>query len=91
MVRSVPVILANRILWMLFSMEYLQYTGHVAEKCSNRDLSEDSMVIGTSGHRCRYRSMKKHMESAEKYSLYLCLYRAILKNEKKVVIKILTS
>lgn len=31
-----------------FNMEYLQYTGHVAEKCSNRDLSEDSMVIGTS-------------------------------------------
>ncbi|MBQ3389783.1 MAG: chloramphenicol acetyltransferase [Firmicutes bacterium] len=31
-----------------FNTEYLQYTGHVAEKCSNRDLSEDSMVIGTS-------------------------------------------
>jgi chloramphenicol O-acetyltransferase type A len=31
-----------------FNMEYLQYTGHVAEKCSDRDLSEDSMVIGTS-------------------------------------------
>ena len=31
-----------------FNTEYLQYTGHVAEKCSDRDLSEDSMVIGTS-------------------------------------------
>lgn len=33
---------------------------------------------------------EKNMESAEKYSLLLCLYRDILKNEK-VVIKVLTS
>ena len=32
----------------VFNTEYLQYTGQVAESCSDRDLSEDSMVIGTS-------------------------------------------
>ncbi len=31
-----------------FNREYLMYTSEVAESCSNRDLSEDSMVIGTS-------------------------------------------
>ena len=31
-----------------FNKEYLQYTIEAAEKCSDRDLSESSMVIGTS-------------------------------------------
>ena len=31
-----------------FNREYLQYTIEAAEKCSDRDLSENSMVIGTS-------------------------------------------
>lgn len=31
-----------------FNREYLMYTSEVAESCSNRDLSEDSMIIGTS-------------------------------------------
>jgi len=31
-----------------FNKEYLEYTELVAEKCEDRDLSEDSMVIGTS-------------------------------------------
>ena len=31
-----------------FNKEYLQYTIETAEKCSDRDLSESSMVIGTS-------------------------------------------
>ena len=31
-----------------FSQEYLTYTAQVAECCEDRDLSEDSMVIGTS-------------------------------------------
>lgn len=31
-----------------FNAEYLKYTGQVAENCSDRDLSEESMVIGTS-------------------------------------------
>ena len=31
-----------------FNGEYLQYTAQVAETCQDRDLSEDSMVIGTS-------------------------------------------
>ena len=32
----------------MFNREYLEYTGKVAETCQDRDLSEDSMVIGTS-------------------------------------------
>ena len=31
-----------------FNMEYLKYTAQVAETCRDRDLSEESMVIGTS-------------------------------------------
>ena len=31
-----------------FSEEYLKYTSQVAESCQDRDLSNDSMVIGTS-------------------------------------------
>lgn len=31
-----------------FNREYLQYTSHVAATCQDRDLSENSMVIGTS-------------------------------------------
>ena len=31
-----------------FNMEYLKYTAQVAETCQDRDLSEESMVIGTS-------------------------------------------
>lgn len=31
-----------------FNREYLQYTSQVADSCVNRDLSDDSMVIGTS-------------------------------------------
>ena len=31
-----------------FNAEYLKYTAQVAETCQDRDLSEDSMVIGTS-------------------------------------------
>ena len=31
-----------------FNMEYLKYTAEVAESCVDRDLSADSMVIGTS-------------------------------------------
>lgn len=31
-----------------FNAEYLKYTGQVAENCSDRDMSEESMVIGTS-------------------------------------------
>jgi len=31
-----------------FNTEYLRYTRQVAENCSDRDLSEESMVIGTS-------------------------------------------
>ena len=31
-----------------FNREYLEHTAHVAETCVDRDLSEDSMVIGTS-------------------------------------------
>lgn len=31
-----------------FNREYLKYTAQVAESCTDRDLSEDSMVIGTS-------------------------------------------
>ena len=31
-----------------FNRDYLQYTESVAENCSDRDLSSDSMVIGTS-------------------------------------------
>ena len=31
-----------------FNREYLKYTTQVAETCQDRDLSEDSMVIGTS-------------------------------------------
>ena len=31
-----------------FNTEYLKYTRQVAENCSGRDLSEESMVIGTS-------------------------------------------
>ena len=31
-----------------FNREYLQYTSQVAETCRDRDLSENSMVIGTS-------------------------------------------
>ena len=32
----------------VFNREYLQYTRQVAESCQDRDLSADSMVIGTS-------------------------------------------
>lgn len=32
----------------LFNQEYLKHTAQVAETCQDRDLSEDSMVIGTS-------------------------------------------
>lgn len=32
----------------MFNQEYLKYTAQVAESCSDRDLSENSMVIGTS-------------------------------------------
>ena len=31
-----------------FNRDYLQYTAQVAESCTDRDLSEESMVIGTS-------------------------------------------
>jgi len=31
-----------------FNQEYLNYTAQVAETCQDRDLSENSMVIGTS-------------------------------------------
>ena len=31
-----------------FNQEYLKYTAWVAESCADRDLSEESMVIGTS-------------------------------------------
>ncbi|MBQ1218614.1 MAG: chloramphenicol acetyltransferase, partial [Bacteroidales bacterium] len=31
-----------------FNSEYLKYTAQVAETCQDRDLSEESMVIGTS-------------------------------------------
>ena len=31
-----------------FNQDYLKYTMHVAESCQDRDLSNDSMVIGTS-------------------------------------------
>lgn len=31
-----------------YNRQYLKYTGWVAESCRDRDLSEDSMVIGTS-------------------------------------------
>ncbi len=32
----------------VFNREYLKYTNQVAERCEDRDLSSDSMVIGTS-------------------------------------------
>ena len=32
----------------VFNQEYLKYTAQVAESCTDRDLSEESMVIGTS-------------------------------------------
>ena len=32
----------------VFNREYLQHTSQVADSCVNRDLSDDSMVIGTS-------------------------------------------
>ena len=32
----------------IFNLEYLTYTSQVAESCTDRDLSEESMVIGTS-------------------------------------------
>lgn len=32
----------------VFNREYLQYTSQIADSCVNRDLSDDSMVIGTS-------------------------------------------
>ncbi len=32
----------------VFNREYLKYTAQVAESCTDRDLSEESMVIGTS-------------------------------------------
>ena len=32
----------------IFNQEYLKYTAEVAENCQDRDLSTDSMVIGTS-------------------------------------------
>ena len=31
-----------------FNREYLEYTSHTAESCTDRDLSADNMVIGTS-------------------------------------------
>ena len=31
-----------------YNKQYLKYTSQVAESCQDRDLSEDSMVIGTS-------------------------------------------
>ena len=31
-----------------YNKEYLKYTSQVAESCQDRDLSTDSMVIGTS-------------------------------------------
>ena len=31
-----------------FNQDYLKYTNQVAEECSDRDLSENNMVIGTS-------------------------------------------
>lgn len=31
-----------------FNQQYLKYTAQVAESCQDRDLSDDSMVIGTS-------------------------------------------
>ena len=31
-----------------YNREYLKYTSQVAESCQDRDLSTDSMVIGTS-------------------------------------------
>ena len=33
---------------IVFNQEYLKYTAQVAESCTDRDLSEESMVIGTS-------------------------------------------
>ena len=33
---------------IVFNQEYLKYTAQVAESCTDRDLSEKSMVIGTS-------------------------------------------
>lgn len=33
---------------MAFNQEYLKYTAQVADSCMDRDLSEESMVIGTS-------------------------------------------
>ncbi len=33
---------------IVFNQEYLKYTAWVTETCQDRDLSEDSMVIGTS-------------------------------------------
>ena len=32
----------------MFNQSYLKYTAQVAETCQDRDLSSDSMVIGTS-------------------------------------------
>ncbi len=32
----------------IFNLEYLKYTSQVAESCTDRDLSGESMVIGTS-------------------------------------------
>ena len=32
----------------MFNQDYLKYTAQVAETCTDRDLSEDCMVIGTS-------------------------------------------
>ena len=31
-----------------YNKKYLRYTSHVAESCQDRNLSDDSMVIGTS-------------------------------------------
>lgn len=31
-----------------YNREYLKYTSQVAESCQDRDLSTDSMIIGTS-------------------------------------------
>lgn len=33
---------------IVFNQEYLKYTAQVAESCTDRDLSEENMVIGTS-------------------------------------------
>ena len=33
---------------IVFNQEYLKYTAQVAENCTDRDLSEENMVIGTS-------------------------------------------